>query len=162
MAEKVYKMGDMLPGGLLTEEEWQLIKKEFEQEPDTKSESFRQMIVRQCIDLTKTHWVGENDHKCLFCGKETKRMEGLCNTCYNAIRVRGVLRQCGHTHDIKNADLACIVCGKKPAISKGVCKSCFYKMERRGFKTPDELIRFNESNAIVDPASGIFVISNDL
>lgn len=154
MADKILKIGDMLPGGLLSQQEWEFMKKEFEQEENTRSESFRYLILGQCRELAVKHCVGENENKCLFCGGVRTRKEGLCKTCYGALRSRGVLRQCGHTHSFKNPDLICLRCGKAPAASKGLCRSCFHRMKLKGFNTAEELIN---SEKLVEPAGNIFI-----
>ena len=158
MADQKLKIGDMLPGGLLTQQEWEFIKKEFEQEEDTKSESFRYMILDQCQELAATQCIGENENKCLFCGSIRTRKEGLCKTCYGALRSRGVLRQCGHTHAFKNPDLVCVRCGKLPAVSKGLCRNCFHRMKIKGFNTAEELINSEKlSEKLIESAGNIFI-----
>ena len=148
------KIGDMLPGGLLTDQEWALLKAEFAQEEDTKSKSFRYRILAQCEELSKKHCVGENEHKCILCGSKVQRKEGLCKTCYGALRSRGVLRQCGHTHIVKNADLLCAFCGKRPAVSKGLCRSCFHRLKVHGLNTAEELINYEK---VEEPKKSFFV-----
>lgn len=154
MTDKKLRIGDMLPGGLLTEQEWRVLKHEFDQEKDTKSETFRAMILAQCQQLAQTHCVGENANKCLICGNHTQRKEGLCDTCFNALRVRGVLRQCGHTHRVKNADLVCAYCGASPAVTKGLCRNCYTKMKYRGLNSAEELINYEKANK---PKDSFFV-----
>ena len=154
MADWKLKLGDMLPGGLLTEQEWLFFKKEFAQEENTKSKAFFHMFLNQCMELAETHCTGENAHRCIICGAKPARKEGICQTCYSAVRTRGVLRQCGYTHTVKNTDLICAFCGELPAVSKGLCRNCFAKMKVRGLNSAEALINFEK---LEEPKNTFFI-----
>lgn len=143
---KQYKMGDKLPGSLLTEEEWVQLRDEVDQAENPMELWFRKKILDECRELATIHCVGEKAHKCLLCGNEQDHASGLCRTCLNAINNRCALRQCGRVHGLSNSDVVCLSCGQRKAKTLGLCRNCYHRMKRLGLKSAAELLQYESKD----------------
>ena len=134
-----YRLGDKLPGCLLTENEWQDLNRLFDSKDKPLNKEDRKEILKCFDELALSHCVGENENNCLLCSEEQHHHTGLCPKCLRSAR-NGVLRSCGNVRgQMKHESLVCLVCGKEGARAKGLCRSCYYLYKKYGYKSIEEI-----------------------
>ena len=98
------------------------------------SKEFRNAFYEKTKKLAMKYCVGENEHKCLMCGREQNHATGMCQTCRKALSDRGVIRTTGKTRKegaglLDVDDEGCVICGR-PAkwltTHSNLCKTCYY------------------------------------
>ena len=126
--EKKYKVGDRLPGCIISQEEWDAVNKSLEDEYKPLDAAARKKYVEIFDKLAIKYCNGENEGKCLLCGKDQHHHTGLCDICLKAIK-RGVMRQCGNVRNMSLAHkyLVCRICGAENPVAHGLCRKCYYK-----------------------------------
>ena len=139
------KKGDKLPGNLMSEEDWIMVRDMVDNEPNPTSIEFRAKIYPVLIKLKKKYCVGENEEKCLLCGSTgTEKIKvnpkGLCPACAKAFTGRGVLRQCGITRGFMNPQLTCICCEKEQGRTLGLCMKCYRLYKKKDGMTVEEFV----------------------
>lgn len=138
MKEK-YKLGDRLPGCLLSEDEWHHLSQMFSSKEKPLNKEDRKEILSYFDKLALTHCVGENESKCLLCSEEQHHHTGLCAKCLKSAR-NGTLRSCGNVRgQMKHESLVCLVCGKEGAKAKGLCRNCYYLYTKYGYESIEEM-----------------------
>lgn len=151
MAEQEKKAlfyGDKLPDAVLPDKEWKKLYEEVNSIDDPKDPYFRKYIYHKLEQYAEKYCVGENEHRCLFCGAEQNKSIGLCYTCFNSFRTRGVIRTCGRTRIVKNSALLCSVCKNSPGRSMGMCYNCYRRMRHLGLHSAQELLEYETTMAI--------------
>lgn len=143
--DKVLFYGDKLPDAVLPDEEWKRLYDEVNAADDPTDPAFRNYIYHILRKYTEQYCVGENANKCLMCGAEQHRPIGLCFTCFNSFRTRGVIRTCGRTRVVKNSQLLCIACKERPGRTMGICYNCYRLMRKANLKNPQELIAYKQA-----------------
>lgn len=139
--EKKYKVGDKLPGCIISQEEWDAISENLANEKKPLDTETRKKYVGIFDDLAAKYCNEENKNKCLLCGEEQHHHTGLCNTCLKAVK-RGVIRQCGNVRNMSLAHkhLVCRICGAESPVAHGLCRKCYYKFyEKKEKEKPTEL-----------------------
>lgn len=145
--KKTYIFGDMLPGGRLSEEDWQKLKKLEESLKDAPKEEYNEKI----FGLLKEYYLKYRDdgkeYTCLLCGKTAKgtrpdydyKYPDLCITCFKALYYRSSLPRCGITRPMKNSTLICRSCGERAAQTMGLCRRCYHHSQKSGITDTEPL-----------------------
>ena len=150
MEDKLYKLGDKLPGSLLTEEEWQSLRGRSDSLQDIPATEYRTKVFAEAKRLARIHCVGDDEHKCIICGDEIEikrpdhdyQYPGLCKKCQKTISYRRKLPMCGNVRWMKNPDLICRCCEERSAQFMGLCRNCYHHSTVSGIRETIALKRY--------------------